>query len=194
MTRAEALKGVDSFDWPAWTDKLTALYEPVYLALVTSQANRVMQPKKAKGPFNPQDPFTKTFVKNYIATRITQIDETTRDWVRETVADAIESEDAVSLAELAIELSDRVQESRAFAPARAALIARTEIAMAWAHGSGLGYKQDGVEKVEISDGDGDEECSARDGTIVTIEDWLAEPLLHPNCVATCSPVVEDDEG
>lgn len=189
----DALKAVDSFAWETWTDKLTALYEPVYLALVASQANRVMRPKKAKGPFNPQDPFTKTFVKNYIATRITQIDETTRDWVRETVADAVESEDAVTLTDLAIELSDLVQGSRAFAPARAAMIARTEVATAWNHGAVLGYKQDGVEKVEVSDGDGDEACQSVDGEVWTVAEALANPLEHPNCVRSFSPVVEDDE-
>jgi hypothetical protein len=59
----------------------------------------------------------------------------------------------------------------------------------------MSYRQMGVTHIRISDGLGQnpcEECQARDGTVVPIDDWIAESLLHPSCTASGSPALEDE--
>ena len=186
---AEAKAALASFDWTTWSDSLQALYEPIYRAIVTSQIAHVATPAKA-GPA----PKTSRFMTAYIGKRITQISDTTREWATETIVSAIDhADDDLSVTDLASDLADAAEGSRAFDPARALTIARTEVATAYNHGSLLGYADNGSEHVLVSDGDGDDECAEADGAVWTIDEALADPLAHPNCERSFSPIAPGDE-
>lgn len=62
---------------------------------------------------------------------------------------------------------------------RAEAIARTEIGSASLAASQAQWRELGVRYQEIIDGEDDEECAARNGTVVSIEEEVE--LLHPNC-------------
>lgn len=196
ISLADAKASAASFDWAAWSKKLQTLYAPIYRAMVVSQGavSRLAgeAARKKDERFNVNDPYTKRFMTNYIGARIKQIDDTTREWVNDTIGDAIASDEGATVSDLASTLSDAAANSRAFDPSRALTIARTEMAIAYNHGAALGYKQAGIEQVEVSDGDGDDECAAADGEIWSIEDALANPIEHPNCTRSFASYVEDD--
>ena len=72
---------------------------------------------------------------------------------------------------------------------RAEMIARTEAAYAAANGDIAGFRETGVEYVEISDGtDFDEECALADGQVWTLDEYEANDLEHPNCGRSASAI------
>jgi SPP1 gp7 family putative phage head morphogenesis protein len=73
---------------------------------------------------------------------------------------------------------------------RATTIARTETAVAYSGGAILAYRDAGVEKVEVLDGDDDEECAEANGQVWTLDKAEENPIGHPNCTRAFSPVVE----
>ena len=78
----------------------------------------------------------------------------------------------------------------AFDEYRAEVIARTELMDAY-NGAALGtYTDAGLSQVEAIDGDGDEECAARDGEVFDIEkaDAIED---HPNGTLDWVPVIEE---
>lgn len=72
---------------------------------------------------------------------------------------------------------------------RAEMIARTEINHAWRYASIESYRSmPGVTHVIMYDGDSDAQCSARNGSIVTIDEAQFEMFVtHPNCVLAFAP-------
>lgn len=192
ITRAEVDAALASFGWADWQKKLLAIYLPIYRALVASQGKRTARGKKSgkADAFDFDDPYTKKFMTAYVAERIKQVDDSTREWVKKSIQDALESDEGANISELASKLADVAADSRAFSAERALMIARTETAIAYNHGAALGYKQAGIEKVEVSDGDGDDECAEADGQVWDVAQALAEPIAHPNCTRSFSPVVE----
>jgi len=65
---------------------------------------------------------------------------------------------------------------------RADMIARTETSLAAAGGQVAGFRDSGIQYVQITDGENfDPECVAADGAIWTLDDYEANPLQHPNC-------------
>lgn len=78
----------------------------------------------------------------------------------------------------------------AFGELRAETIARTETMLSYNRAAVTSYGEFGVERLLAYDGDGDEECAARDGMEFTIDE--AEAIEdHPNGTLTWAPVVED---
>ena len=71
---------------------------------------------------------------------------------------------------------------------KADLISRTETAFAENGGTLAGYKDTGVEYVLVSDGTGDDICAAADGATWTVDAADANPLGHPNCSRSFSPL------
>lgn len=178
----------DSFDWDAWTTKTRAAIEPHYRAIATAQGQREADDWDLD--WDADDPFLDRFFTSYLGERITQIDESTRDMVRGVLQATLEDHTSDSAQELAGRIRDL--DPYAFSPARALTIGRTETAIAVGHGAGLAYRQNGIEHVEISDGDDDDECAEADGQIWTVDEYLAEPIAHPNCVRSAAPVLDDD--
>jgi hypothetical protein len=187
MTKAAALEAVDAFDWAGWQKQFKAMYAPLFTAIVRQHARAaVATTQKDDEPDPAETPTAKRFLEKYIATRITQIDETTREWVKQTITSALDQNEAPSVQQLATAIGT----SRAFTADRALMIARTETAIGVNHGQLIGYAAAGFDKVEVSDGDGDDECAAADGQIWTIDEAMANPIAHPNCTRSFSPVAE----
>lgn len=191
ITAAQLDGAIKSFDWEGWTPDLTAIVEPAFREVALDQGAREAE---AHGyPFNERDPFMTRHFTTYLAARITQLDETTREVVADELRRSLEDDTVDSVQDLAGRLSEVTLESAAFSPARALMIARTETAIAYNTGALAAYRQGGVENVEVSDGDGDEECAEADGETWTLEEALADPIAHPNCTRAFAPVVEDVE-
>lgn len=75
-------------------------------------------------------------------------------------------------------------------PARSLTVARTEIASALNRGTIVAWETSGtVSGVRVRDGDGDERCAAANGQTWTLAQASAEPLGHPNCVRSFSPIM-----
>jgi SPP1 gp7 family putative phage head morphogenesis protein len=125
-------------------------------------------------------------VLDELAKAIVGIAETTREEVRALVAK--QAEEGWSIDELAAEIR-KLKEVHS--TARARRIARSETATAYNMGSLAGYREAGVEKVEVFDGDEHEPCRSANGSIWTIEQAEAEPLCHPNGTRAFAAVVGD---
>lgn len=70
---------------------------------------------------------------------------------------------------------------------RSDAIARTEMGRASLYGAQAGWKENGVQYMEIEDGNEDYPCASRDGTVVPIEKRV--DLNHPNCTVVTYPVI-----
>ena len=112
------------------------------------------------------------------------VEQTTRDEVNRMLQEAMK--DGLSPQEFA----DRLEESGLFGEARAEVIARTEVAIAHNYGQGETYRELGFTHVNVQDGDCDI-CAEVDGQVWTIEEFLENPVQHPNCVRSASPVEMD---
>lgn len=182
----------DSFDWDAWTRRIHDAIATGVEAIALEQGDR--EAEEHGLDFDDADPFLDRWFTTYVGERVAQIDETTRQLLREELQAAFAEGAGGSLQDLAGRIAEAVGGSAAFSPARALTIARTETAIAYNAGALLTYRQNGIDRVEVSDGDGDEECEEADGEIWTLEEALADPVAHPNCVRSFAPVVEDDDA
>lgn len=79
-----------------------------------------------------------------------------------------------------------------FSKARAAMIARTETAIAYNRGKTATYRTVQIQYVYVYDGDGDDECIAANGSIWTVDEADANPIEHPNCKRTFRPATEEE--
>lgn len=112
------------------------------------------------------------------------VEQTTRDEVNRLLQEAMA--DGLSPQEFA----DRLEESGLFGATRAEVIARTEVAIAQNYGQGETYRELGFTHVYVQDGDCDI-CREVDGAVWTIEEALDNPVGHPSCVRSFSPVEMD---
>ena len=86
------------------------------------------------------------------------------------------------------QVADLIEEATAFDDARAELIARTETALVYNEAAIESFREYGVERVDVIDGDEDDECAEANGQVWTLEEAEANPLAHPQCVRDFSPV------
>ena len=126
------------------------------------------------------------------AARVTGINQTTKDRIAQLIADALDEgasrgEDAAATI---LGVADALEAIPIFDDYRAELIARTEVMDAY-NAAALGsYSEAGISEVQAIDGDGDEECAARDGQIFTMDE--ADAIEdHPNGTLDWVPVVSD---
>ena len=125
------------------------------------------------------------------------IDDTTLTDLQDAIAKGVE--DGLSAADLA----DSIEALGAFGDARAATIARTELAFAHVQGNVEGWKQSGedVQKRSIL-GDLhniDDECDecADAGAVAMDEDFVPGfdfPPYHPNCICDVVPILNNNGG
>jgi hypothetical protein len=189
---------VHTFDWKAWREAFAEDFTPVYREGVKAAAeHHVEHPprvRKAKGgslAFDYDDPFLQHFMTEYVGQRIKQLEDTTRDDVIRIIRRTFDEPGDHSIAELRDEVLDAVRERfDGYEEWRATRIARTETGITFNHGTGLLAKQNGVD-VDVVDGDEDEGCAAANGALWTAEEFLANPLEHPNCTRDGAPHIED---
>lgn len=141
-----------------------------------------------------------------LGSRVTDINETTRDRIRDLTIQAVE--DGASPRELGRVLRGVVDPlaSDAFgndlkrrlgnfgSELRAETIARTEMRVAQNAAQLDSFRALGADMVELIDGDDDPVCAARNGRIVTLAE--AESLMlseHPNGTLTFAPVVGGEQ-
>jgi hypothetical protein len=135
--------------------------------------------------FRLPDDAARDWAAKQAAARVVQISETTRDALRELIADSIE--DGRSTAEV-IEAIENLYLNTW--KSRPETISRTEIGSAQRNAALDRYLATGlVDRVKIHDGDGHGPCAERNGKVVPIGD--APDLLHPNCVLVLSPVLRE---
>ena len=121
------------------------------------------------------------------AKRVTKINETTRDTIRDALIAGVD------LGEGAAQLGARVAAAVIFDTYRGELIARTETMFAWNSSAIESYADHGVEMVEPQDGDQDEECAARLARgAVTLEEALDDED-HPNGTLSWMPVIDVEQ-
>jgi SPP1 gp7 family putative phage head morphogenesis protein len=138
------------------------------------------------------------WARDRAASLITQIEENTRDMLRDTVAQAIE--EGWSADELAQEIAGSI----GFSDERAQTIARTETIAANNQGNLAAYKDAAAQGIALmkewlTAGDDlvSEECQANEdqGPIPLDDDFDSgddAPPLHPNCRCAVAPVVSDE--
>jgi hypothetical protein len=189
---AEALQAaVDAFPWDEWAAKVLG---PGYRATTANlvQAVGKAQAKKLGGSWNPNDPFTSRYMTTYVGERITQLTDTTVAKVRAVVQKAWEASDGLTTVELGKQIQDAVEAlGTEMARSRANTIARTETAIVENHASVLSLGQNGVEWVDVFDGTDDAVCAKANGDKWTIEQALADPVGHPNCVRAFAPHLDE---
>lgn len=117
------------------------------------------------------------------ATRITNINDFTRESIRKLIAEAIEQ--GMSPAEA----GEYVRQWSGFDEYRAERIARTEMTTAYNMAALDTYGELGVTQVVADDGDEDEECAERHGQVFDVDE--AESIEdHPNGTLDWLPVAD----
>lgn len=163
-----------------------------HMAQGYAEAVRVLN--KAVGP-----PLAITEVSAYAAARaaslVTQIDETTRAMIRNTVAEAIEKEWSVA------ELAKALAEEYAFSATRAATIAATEMNDVLTHAELQAWQATGIVKsVQWVTSPGEGVCAIcedneNDGSVPIGETFSSGddgPPAHPNCRCAIRPVTDEE--
>lgn len=161
----------ESYWFRSWDKALAKVLRPHLAGIVETVTERAAAVFAGKA-----DPFTEKveqLVLTQTGIRIGGINATTRD----AVAAVIRAGIAENLT--ASDLADRIEEMPAFDEARAELVARTESAYTYNAAAISSYKEYGVERVQAIDGDGDEECAARNGQTYSVAD-AADIEDHPN--------------
>jgi hypothetical protein len=120
-----------------------------------------------------------------LAKKVRNVPETTRESIRGWVKAG--TEDGWSVDKIAKRIREDGQE---ISKSRSVTIARTESAVAYSGGAILAYREQGIEKVEVLDGDEDAECAEANGQVWTLDKAEENPIGHPNCTRAFSPVVE----
>ena len=191
ITAAAVQSALDTFDWAKWRKELADRYAAWHSDVLAEDGAKAAE--QMGGEWRNDDPFVTRFADRYVAERVTQLDDTTREDLRVTITSlfdsATESGTPISLPAIAEAIGERFAQ---FSTTRAASIARNETAIAQNHGAAFGYQAAGYNYVEINDGDGDAECAAADGQIWSIAYWLANPIEHPNCERSASPISDED--
>ena len=127
------------------------------------------------------------------AARVTRINETTRDKIREALVRAVEQGMTANDAADAIEAGVAVgglDMASLFDEYRSEMIARTELMDAYNATSIATYSDAGLTEVQAIDGDGDPECAERDGQTFSTDD--ADSIEdHPNGTLDWVPVIEE---
>lgn len=128
------------------------------------------------------------------AQRVVRIDETTRQAIAEQLR--IGQELGLSTWEIAngnpkIDYAGIEGLFKETWHGRAEMVARTELQHAQVTASTNRYRATGlVDEVRLVDGDEDEPCASRNGTIVPLDQ--VPGLAHPNCTLGVIPILRDD--
>jgi hypothetical protein len=175
----------------ALLDALTGTYRAIGSAVPKQINAHKADLGVAFGPAVPIDPkITQAIITN-AAKRITEINDFTRDGIRSLIEQG--ATDGLSPAAL----GDLIEGWTGFDEYRSERIATTELRSSYNQAARESYADAGIELLEAIDGDGDEECAARNGQTYSIDDAAAEDAdEHPNGTLDWLPVVTEtvDDG
>lgn len=186
FTKADLQHIISALPWKEWTIAHTEEMADDSSTIVDDAGSAAAD--EISGSWSNADPFVSKHVSGYVGDEITGVDEYTRERIVDVLFEALDGDGLPSMTELASMMKDALDGSYVLSPARALTIARTETATLLNIGQLAAYHQNGIDFVEVSDGDGDEDCAAADGAIWTLEEALDNPLEHPNCTRSFSPV------
>ena len=158
---------------------LNPLIEDLAGEVAQSTASTVKRPAKADTVLER----ILEFVRSRVGERIAAINNTTREKVQAAVAEGIERGMGPR------ELGDLLQQSAAFDEYRAEMIARTETAYAYNDSAIQSYRALEVDRVQVIDGDTDDQCAPVNGATWTMDEALSNPIGHPNCTRDFIPVL-----
>jgi|SRR5690242_9236396 len=116
---------------------------------------------------------------------IRAVAQTTREEIQALVGR--QAAEGWSVEELARQIRDRGEIGSV---TRSLMTARTETATGYNLGSIAAYRTGNVTHVDVLDSDDDEICAAANGSRWTLDEAEANPIGHPNCTRTFSPVIE----
>lgn len=132
-------------------------------------------------------------VQSLVATRVTNVNETTKQQIREIVTDALN--EGTSMPDLAEKLRGTFEETYR---GRSETIARTESQVSYNEASAAGYRESGVREIELMDnvnhttdpGSDGLTCSQRNGMVVPTENASRHIAAeHPNGTLAIAPVI-----
>lgn len=177
------------WDGPKWDKRLMDVLTPHYARTFGEVGKRVAAAFTGKALPKDVEPYTApdatlTRLLRRAAARVTKINETTRDAIRDAIMAGLD------VGEGAAALGTRVAEAAVLDPYRGELIARTETMYAWNSSAIESYRDVGVEMVEPQDGDADEECAARMARGAVTLDEAMDDEDHPNGTLAWSPVID----
>jgi hypothetical protein len=165
--------------------------------------------------FGPADPRAIAWAQAHAAELVTQVDETTRQSIRDLVSSAMQADEGLTVGDITDQVIGALDDASVY---RAERIARTETALAYNHGTLDGYRAEGFGYVEVMDGPGclpdghDDTADPADpdayglqperqanGQIWSVDEAAEYPVGHPNCVRAFAAVVppapaEDEES
>jgi predicted subunit of tRNA(5-methylaminomethyl-2-thiouridylate) methyltransferase len=169
--------------------RLTDALRPHALALTTAvvdRTSRSLRPAKADG-FSER---IAARLLKVVAKRVKAVSDGTRDAVARAIRDGLDQ--GMSPAEVADSLDSLAvlaNGSPAFDELRAETIARTEMAQTLNSASIASYDEFGVDKVEVIDGEGDDECAQANGEVWTLEQAERERDRPPQLHAHVQPLL-----
>lgn len=138
------------------------------------------------------------WAREHAAELVRQVDDTTRQRLRDLVADAIDEGRGIPwIEEELVNTFDRwiivkLGQAEPTPQTRAEMIARTETGYAFNAGTAQSYRENGITEVEISDNEGPNSCQAcmeANGQVWTVTYFEMNLLEHPNCVRAALPVI-----
>lgn len=187
------LKMVDDFDWAKWEKKLEKTIGPHHKRVADEQARRVALEHGLNADYVFDDPWVEEMATKYVASRVVSVTGTTKADLKDKIRSYLAEQRGPSTPhDLAKGIGDMLRAQAAgYAQFRAERLARSETAIAYNHGSMFRYHRAGIKKVQVDDGDGDAACKAAHGQVWTIDQALANPIAHPNCTRSFSPVIEE---
>lgn len=135
------------------------------------------------------------FAQHRAAELITDVEDSTRDMLRVSVMEALNSDEGFTTASLA----DTLKDNHAFSEYRSNMIARTEAAFADVEGNIEGWKLSGVVKGKqwLSAAECCDDCQKLNDVVVDLDEDFPDdggsgPPLHPHCECDVIAVLSED--
>jgi len=196
MTRRKAADDpadldVGGFDWDEEADDLKSLLDKQYAAMVEVVWSDVVGAQTGQAIRFDLNARNVRSVLDKVGKRITMINKASQRLIAELVAREVEKSSNADMLEKA--LGDLLR-SWGESGGRAHIIALTETANAYNQAAVSGYREAGLEEVEVYDGPDcgwteHDDPDLADGSTRTLEEAEQYPEAHPHCQRAFGPVV-----
>jgi hypothetical protein len=181
------------FNAPAFEKALTAALRPHYAG---TAATVTVEAKRSIGHLNPgkaEPPSFADSVTNFVlrrgGERVVEMATTSRNDILAAIKSTISDNPGLVINELQAKLTETLGGLSTWSDERAEMIARTETMFAYNDAALGSYREYGVDQVEAIDGDEDDECRTRNGSVVSVDEALGI-TDHPNGTLDWVPVIK----